>query len=195
MIQNSVIKNVSQSSIVHNGLYCLCICACRGEGLFQGKKNKKEGRSGNSQYLLHLSDSNTFKRFPMKDVSMWPKAVNSSFFAGDLQLSFHKRLRLWSPCLCVCYRPGTRSCSAAQGGAVLVGLVSFRRAMLCTLSACVSTTIHYCLITIHNVLKIISLGGLESKEIERLSHFLQRELIHFVVLYSPKGAADVQVLG
>lgn len=78
---------------------------------------------------------------------------------------------------------------------MLVGLVSFRRATLCILSACVCTTIHYRLITIHNVLKIISLGGLESRKIEMLSHFLQRELIHFVVLYSPKGTADVQVPG
>lgn len=65
----------------------------QGKVYFRGKKKEKK-RSENLQYLLHLSDLNTFKQFPMKDVSMWPKAVNSSFFAGDLQLSFCKRLRL-----------------------------------------------------------------------------------------------------
>jgi len=60
---------------------------------------------------------------------------------------------------------------------------------------CVFVTIRYCLITIHNVLKIISLGGLEKQKMEILSHFVQREFIHFVLLYSLKGTADVQVLG
>lgn len=80
----------------------------------------------------------------------------------------------------------SRSCTRA------VGFVQKAYAMHLI---CVFTTIHYCLTTIHNVLKIISLGGLEKQKMEILSRFIQGEWIHFVLLYSLRGTADVQVPG
>lgn len=60
---------------------------------------------------------------------------------------------------------------------------------------CVFTTIHYCLITIHNVLKIIRQGGLEKIENGNPATFHPEGIDTFCFALFPKGRADVQVLG
>lgn len=67
MIQNSVIKKTfPKVQLLIMAYIAYAYVPAQGEVYFRGRKR----RSGNLQYLLHLSDLNTFKWFPMKDVSM-----------------------------------------------------------------------------------------------------------------------------
>lgn len=52
---------------------------------------------------------------------------------------------------------------------------------------CVFTTIHYCLITIHNVLKIIRQGGLEKIENGNPATFHPEGIDTFCFALFPKG--------